>query len=194
MHLVATFGKPAPASFVPEGTGSKYHLAKLLKYDFRFLFPTQKTQRVYFAHTPRILRLFEESSFIDRVIDSRPELSSKYATNSHSDFRFKLPVSNYARDHAFALQGCQCLSKNSRSALSGKVATISYIEYQIQIARFPNTPGTMYSRSMAFKVKSLSLSCQGVPENNVVLHYPEKVVKISRIEYQIQNARLKIRH
>ncbi|GFU84294.1 hypothetical protein TNCV_1717081 [Trichonephila clavipes] len=55
MHLVPTFGKPAPASFVPEGTGSTIIWQSYLSTILDSCSPPRKTQRVYFAHTPRIL-------------------------------------------------------------------------------------------------------------------------------------------
>ncbi|GFY05392.1 hypothetical protein TNCV_960881 [Trichonephila clavipes] len=63
MHLVSTFGVPAPASSVPEETGStivRHYAAKLLEFlksHFRYLFLTQKnTPGAHFAHS-KILRV-----------------------------------------------------------------------------------------------------------------------------------------
>ncbi|GFV11123.1 hypothetical protein TNCV_2718671 [Trichonephila clavipes] len=108
MHLVPPFGTPAPASSIPERMGStviRHYPAKLLEFpksDFRFLFPPRKTPEAHFVHSKNF-KTFEKAPVKVHVIDSHLELSGKFATISH--IGFKWPVSKYARDQVFALQG-----------------------------------------------------------------------------------------
>ncbi|GFW69924.1 hypothetical protein TNCV_1403771 [Trichonephila clavipes] len=97
MHLVPTFGTPAPANSIPEGTtGStitRHYPAKLLEFfksDSRFLFPSKKNTGSVLCTPSKNFKPFEKAPVTVREINSRPELSGKFATISHVEYQIQI--------------------------------------------------------------------------------------------------------
>ncbi|GFT06450.1 transposable element Tcb1 transposase [Trichonephila clavipes] len=116
MQLIPSFGIPAPASSVPEGTSiSSAKVTGVSQVRFQILVPHPEKN-------------------MERALHTKNFKISGSNCQSQNTPRIKFSLSK-----AFKVSPWQSVSKipkNSHPALSDKIATISYIGYQLQIARF----------------------------------------------------------
>ncbi|GFV91499.1 retrovirus-related Pol polyprotein from transposon TNT 1-94 [Trichonephila clavipes] len=147
MHLVPTFGAPAPTqAWTTFGSPEPVILVTGKGQISDSNCPSQNMPGIKFLHSKAFK--ISPSQGVSKI------LLSSIIWQSCDNFSYRIsdsdcpsqnkPGINFSRSKAFTVSLCQGLPKNSHLALFSNVATISNIGYQIQIARFQTHQGPSF--------------------------------------------------